>query len=236
MRGTEAPIEGGRGTGGPRGKAAPPNFSPRLLIGIALVPVAVLAVHEIRYLLAFGGSAGAELDARGHGYLEQVVPSLALICAVAFGGFLARLGQAWQTGSGDYRGRRTLVGLWLAAAAGLLAIHGGQELLEALIAQGRAPSPAVVFGDGGLWSVPASLVSGLLLAFLLRGAAEVVDLVARLGRRDRRRPCPDLEHGPSRPGRVRPLSPMARSAAGRAPPPAPVLAFLPRPTAAAPGC
>lgn len=233
---TRAPIDHGRAIGRPREVGAPPLLSARLLVGIALVPVAVLVVHEIRYLLAFGDGAGAELDARGHGYVGQVIPPLALACAVALGAFLVRLGQAWQTGSGDRRGRRTLGGLWLAAAVGLLAIHSGQELLEALIAQGRAPSLAVVFGDGGLWSVPAALIIGLLLAFVLRGAAEAVDLVARLGRRDRGRPCPDPERIPSRPERVWPLSPMARSAAGRAPPPASVFACFRRSAAAASGC
>ncbi len=210
--------------------------SERLLVGIALMPVAVLLVHEIRYLLAFGDATGSVLADRGHGYLGQLIPPLALVSALALGGFLAQLGQAWQTGTGGRSPHRTLLALWLLTFAGLLGIYAGQEMLEALLTQGRQPSVAVVFGAGGLWAVPLSLLIGLLLALVLRGAAQVVDLFARLGRRERARPCTNSTIGSPRPASSPALDPMARSAPGRAPPRVPVHAFRRRPPAVAHGC
>lgn len=206
---------------GPRsGRPDAPSLPPsaRLLVGVALVPVAVLTVHEIRYVLAFGDASGAMLSARGHGYLGQLLPPLALICAVALGGFLARLGQAWQTGSGDRSPRLTLIALWLTAASGLLAIYSGQELLEALIGGGGPSGLDAVFGDGGLWALPASLLTGLLLALVLRGASRAVAFAARLGRRRRRPEAIVVTVGTARPPWTPALDPMALSAPGRAPP------------------
>ncbi len=200
--------------------------SARLLIAVALVPVAVLAVHEIRYLLAFGDASGSMLDARGHGYLGQLLPPLALICAVALGGFLARLGQAWQTGAGERSVRLTLIVLWIASTLGLLGIYSGQEMLEALISGSGSAGIDAAFGDGGAWALPAATVIGLLLALVLRGAVRVVDLVARLARLERHRPSPAFMLGSPRPATAPARDPMAHSAPGRAPPPrAPAFAF-----------
>jgi len=49
----------------------------------AALPLAALAVHQLRYLLAYGGGAGRELAATGHGYLTSVVPWLLAGAALA---------------------------------------------------------------------------------------------------------------------------------------------------------
>ena len=41
---------------------------------VALLPPAALLVHQLRFMLAFGSSAGAELQRTGHSYLNWVVP------------------------------------------------------------------------------------------------------------------------------------------------------------------
>ena len=61
----------------------------------ALVPAAAVAVHQLRYLLAFGGNAGAELAREGHSYLHSLVPWIMALIGVAAGGFLWSLGRAF---------------------------------------------------------------------------------------------------------------------------------------------
>ena len=50
---------------------------------VALLPPAAFAVHQLRYMLAFGGHAGIELQRTGHSYLHSVVPWL--VAAVGVG-------------------------------------------------------------------------------------------------------------------------------------------------------
>ena len=59
----------------------------------ALMPVAALLVHQLRYMLAFGGHAGVELARQGHAYLHSLVPWIVLLIGVAVGAFLWALGR-----------------------------------------------------------------------------------------------------------------------------------------------
>jgi len=43
---------------------------------VVLMPAAAFAVHQLRYYLAYGSAAGAELQRTGHSYLHSVV----LVC------------------------------------------------------------------------------------------------------------------------------------------------------------
>jgi len=63
---------------------------------IALLPAAALAVHQLRYLLAYGSAAGMELQRQGHSYLHSVVPWIILVVALVVGGFLRALGRAFS--------------------------------------------------------------------------------------------------------------------------------------------
>ena len=180
----------------------------------ALVPLGAWAVHQLRYQLAFGSHADGELTRQGHAYLTGAVPVVTLVAAFALGAFLFRLARPTSDMCG---GRPTrFSSLWAVAAAGLLAIFVSQELLEGALAPGHPAGPAGVFGEGGWWAIPASLLIGGLIALLMRGAEAVVELVAR--RRQAR--------APRRPGaRPRPApiplprrAPLAGAAAPRAPP------------------
>ena len=51
----------------------------RCLARSALVPAGALAVHQLRFLLAFGGGAGTELARQGHSYLHSLVPWIVLL-------------------------------------------------------------------------------------------------------------------------------------------------------------
>jgi hypothetical protein len=190
-------------------------------LGMALFPLGALAMHRLRYELAFGSDASRELAAHGHGYLQALTPLVVLAAALGLGSWLARLAGAWRSGEPDAGpGRRRLVALWVLTSAGLFVIYVGQESLEALLAAGHPQGLAAVLGDGGLWAVPTAIVIGGLLALVVRGGRALVGRVARMGRRRSpvaRERAPRLVRRPAAVALPR-LAPLARAAAGRAPP------------------
>jgi hypothetical protein len=192
----------------------------RELLGVALFPLGALAVHQVRYLLAFGSDAPHELAGEGHGYLRALTPWIMLAVALGIGGLLARLARAWRTGEpGCDRGRR-LVRLWVLAAAGLLATYVGQELLEGLFATGHPQGLTGILGDGGLWALPTSILVGGVLAAVVRGGRALIAHVARLRRQPSQtaaRRTPKLGVHRDMVALAR-LAPLAGAAAGRAPP------------------
>ena len=64
----------------------------------------------------------------------------------------------------------SLLGLWLACSAALVAIFATQEFLEGLFATGHPAGLVGIFGFGGWWSIPAALCVGLVLAAVFHGA------------------------------------------------------------------
>ena len=175
----------------------------------AVVPIAAFAVHQLRYLLAFGAGASAELQRQGHSYLHSVVPWLVLAIGLSAGAFLSSLGRALSGQTTVPRYGLSLIGLWLTCSACLLAIYASQEFLEGLFATGHPAGLAGIFGYGGWWAIPAALCVGLVLAALLHGARWLLHEVASAG-------APARASGRSRAARRR----------------APVHALLPRPGAA----
>jgi len=145
---------------------------------VALVPVAAFAVHQLRYLLTYGSDAGAQLTSTGHSYLHSVVPWIMLLVGISVGAFLWSLGQA-ASGRRSRSGRRlSLLGLWLACAACLLAVYCTQEFLEGLFATGHPTGIAGIFGFGGVWAIPSSVGVGLVLATILHGARWTLEHVS----------------------------------------------------------
>jgi hypothetical protein len=144
----------------------------------AVVPGAVFVVHQLRYLLAYGGAAGVELQRQGHSYLHSLVPWLVLLFGLAVGGFLSAVGRAMAGQRSLPRYGFSLVGLWLTCSACLVVMYVAQEFLEGLFATGHAAGLAGIFGYGGWWSVPAALGVGLVLAALFHGARWVLEEVA----------------------------------------------------------
>jgi hypothetical protein len=187
-------------------------------LGVALFPFGAVAVHQLRYQLAFGAGASRELADQGHAYLHELTPWIVLAVAVGAGGLLARLARAWRSGESE-RGR-CLAALWALTSAALFSIYVGQEFLEGLLADGHPQGLAGILGDGGLWALPASIAVGGLLALLVRGGRALVARVARLGRRRPRVAAARAPKGAVRPARLAlpRLAPLASASAGRAPP------------------
>jgi hypothetical protein len=149
----------------------------------ALVPAGALAVHQLRYWLAFGSNATAELQTQGHSYLHSLVPWIVLLIAISAGVFLRALGRALGGRCSLPRYTLSFAALWLVCAACLVAIYVCQEFLEGLFATGHPGGLVGIFGYGGWWSVPAALAVGLMLAAVFHGARWVLREVAQRYRR-----------------------------------------------------
>ena len=150
----------------------------RCLGRAAVVPAAALVVHQLRYMLAFGGNAGMELARQGHSYLHSVVPWIVLSIGLAVGGFLWALGSALRGQRSVPRYALSLACLWVLCSACLVGIYVAQESLEGLFATGHPGGVAGIFGYGGWWAVPVSMCVGLVLATIFHGARWVLDEIA----------------------------------------------------------
>jgi hypothetical protein len=188
--------------------------------GAALVPAATLAVHELRYLLAFGGGASHELAERGDTYVGWLAPLCALALAVPLGAVAGRLTAAWQgRTSGRVRGCRGRLLQWLGLGLVLLACFCVQEVVEQLLEPQHPVGLSGIVGDGGWWAVPAAFGLAAVLTLLMAGTQAVVSGIAR------RRAIPvggvraaaAIVRLPSVPF-LAAAAPLAGGAAGRAPP------------------
>lgn len=184
----------------------------------ALMAVAALALHELRYLIAYDSGAGHALEQQGHAYLSVAGAVVGVLLALAAGQLVARLARAWRAGS-DEGAPRSFALAWAAASAGMTLIYAAQELLEGLLCDGHPGGPAGVFGHGGLWALPLALVLGALVVLALRGARAAVRAAAAHSPRVR------ASRGRATPAPRRELlavrsraSVLARHLAGRAPP------------------
>ena len=146
---------------------------------VALLPAAAFVVHQLRFLLAFGGAAGSELQRTGHSYLHSLVPWIVLLIALVIGGFLRAAGRALAGQRSLPCYALSLTGLWAVCSLALVAIYVSQEFLEGLFATGHPAGLAGIFAYGGWWSIPAAIIVGFLLATLFHGARWVLDEVAR---------------------------------------------------------
>src|SRR4051812_42422461 len=105
----------------------------------ALVLSGALAVHELRYLLAYQGDSGRVLGLQGHAYLTFVTPLVCALLAVAAAHFAGRLARG-----GSAERPPCFVATWLWAAGSLVAIFVAQESVEGLLSSGHPGGFAAV--------------------------------------------------------------------------------------------
>jgi hypothetical protein len=178
----------------------------------ALIAAAALALHQLRYLPAgdHGGSAA------GHSYLPFAGLAAALLLAAA-GAQLVRVIARRRAGAAARELPFRLA--WPLAALALFTTFAGQELLEGMLANGRAEGLPAVFGAGGWVAVPLAVALGALVAAALAGARAVVRAAAARRAPLAARRAPRLGRALSRAAApARGL--IAAHLAGRAPPPA----------------
>ena len=191
---------------------------PARIRAAALMPAAVLTVHQLRYQLAYGDHADSQLAAQGHAYLGTLTPLVAMLLAIAAGVFIAALARARREGEAGERGLPFLL-VWLLAAGALLGIYALQEFAEGMFVSGHPAGLPGVFGNDGLWAMPLSVVFGAVVAVALRVAEVAKRWAAGLGR-DEATPTPRRPRRALRPAPVfaPKLAPLALAGAGRAPP------------------
>jgi hypothetical protein len=178
----------------------------------------VLAVHQFRYLLAYGAHAGHELTVHGDTYVGLAVPLVIVALGVPVAAVLSRVARAWRGDGGAAVGRRPWWSLWLTATVLLVAGFVVLELLEIAVEPDHPPGLAGVLGDGGWWALPAAGIVAGLFTMLARGGRTLLRSLARWRHPQR----PLVWHTPSRrtlgvdrrPART----PLAGCAAGRPPP------------------
>ncbi|MGZ4410186.1 MAG: hypothetical protein ACXVY6_15585 [Gaiellaceae bacterium] len=173
-------------------------------------------VHQLRYTLAYGSRANAELTAQGHSYLHSFVPWAVLALGLGVALFVRRVTGVLRSGQTGRLRTQSAFALWGLVTLVLVGIYAAQESLEELFATSRPTGLSGLFGHGGWWSVPAAAVVALVVVAVLRLGRSVLLAASRLARRR-------IGFGTvssSRPVSVTvvALCPLARSAAGRAPP------------------
>ena len=182
------------------------------------MPAAAVAVHQLRFLLAYGAHSSVELQRTGHSYLHSLVPWIVLLIALVAGGFLWALGRSVAGQRSLPRYTLSLTGLWLACSGALMVIYVSQECLEGLFATGHPGGLAGIFAYGGWWSIPAALCLGLVLAAVFHGARWVLEAVASCrATRRARSALPELLPWPGGVALPR-LAPLAGGWSGRGPP------------------
>lgn len=176
------------------------------------IAVGAFAVHQLRYLAAYGANAGAALEAQGHGYLDMLLPPVLLLF---FSGALGTLAAAaLGRGLGAPRSPGPLF-----CAVAVLTVFGLQETAAGIFSAGHPSGLAALLGHGGWISLPIALAVGRLLALGLAALGSVEVRLARTVRRQAARASVTVFR--PRPAARRPLACLALAfGLARRPPPA----------------
>lgn len=126
------------------------------LRALALLGAGAVAIHQLRYAIAYGNTAPQELAAH-HAYFDLALPGVATVFVVALAGVLIRIARG--RAAAPHR-RTSLAALWLCCALALGTIYGVQETLEG----------AGALASGGWIGFALAFPAGLLVALAIRGA------------------------------------------------------------------
>jgi hypothetical protein len=147
----------------------------------AAIATGTFALHQLRYLAAYGHDSGEALARQGHGYLTDLLPALAALALAALAATLIRALAPPAASSSRQTGRPA----WrIAAYAGaILAAYASQELAEGWLAAGHPAGAAALAAHGGWVALPLAIGLGAItaagIAALERAEELVGSLVAR---------------------------------------------------------
>jgi hypothetical protein len=127
------------------------------LRALALLGAGAVAIHQLRYAIAYGNAAPQELAVHNHGYFELALPAVATVFVLALAAVLIRIARG--RAAAPHR-RTSLTALWLCCALALGTIYGVQETLEG----------AGALAGGGWIGFALAFPAGLLVALASRGA------------------------------------------------------------------
>lgn len=162
----------------------------------ALLALGALAVHQLRYLVAFGAGSGEALHREGHGYLLQALPVLVALASATLLATLVMGARERLNRRAAPRPPTPIAGVLYGLA--LLAIFGAQELAEGALAAGHPAGLEALVGSGAWVAAPLALGLGFAAALVERLLRRTeVALAARLDRSER----PPLAPEPAAPVR-----------------------------------
>ncbi len=177
----------------------------------SLIALGAFAVHQLRYLFAYGGNSDNELAKQGHNYLAHAIP---LLLGFALAALTARLVRRLISGHAPSSERRIKATTY---AIGIAAVFCCQELLEGALFAGHASGLAAIFSAGGWAALPLAALFGVLAAVIDRGMEAIESRIAPL-----QRPQVHASFQATRPAGPRQLgrrlSPLALGLACRPPP------------------
>jgi len=130
-----------------------------------VVAAGAIAVHQLRYLVGYGGDASRALDGQGHAYLEALIPLVALLGGLT----LVATVVAGIAGASPRRSRGVPLVRALAYAGAIVAVFGAQETIEGVLVAGHPGGPAAVLAHGGLVALPLAVGFGWVVWAALRG-------------------------------------------------------------------
>jgi hypothetical protein len=173
---------------------------------VALLTLGALALHQLRYLIAFGPASGEALHREGHGYLAQTIPVIVALAAATLAasvllGALRAPRQASRPG----------IARALFYGAALFAVFAAQELAEGALAPGH-PAGIAALVSGGAWvAVPLAVVLGCAAALAERllvraDAVLALALASARGHAAAPEPGPPTVHLPRTPLTALPLA------------------------------
>jgi hypothetical protein len=204
------------------GRSPPVSALARRWRGAALLPAGLFAVHQLRVLLEFGAGDGGLSTAYGHLHVASLLPWVVVALAAGLGGLLTHIAGVLRRGALEGDAPASLGSLWAWTGVSLIALHALHEGLEGLLLNGSGF--AGLLGMGGVFALLAAIVVSGLIALALRGVRALLAVIARAQRRLPAYAEALRRAAPPRSVRRRPGAPLARSAAGRAPPQRPRLA------------
>ena len=149
-----------------------------------LIVLAALAVHQLRYLLAYGAGTHESLAAQGHAYLLHALPVLAGFAIAAIAAGLLRAAITGAPGAAALKSRQARMAGY---ALAILAVFSIQESLEGALFAGHASGAEAVLGAGGWLALPLAALLGAVCALLDSALARLEILVAAPARGSRRR-------------------------------------------------
>lgn len=124
---------------------------------IALFGAGAVAIHQLRYAIAYGDAAPQALAAHNHAYMSLALPAVATAFVIALSALLIRVARGRAAAPGH---RMSLATLWLCCALLLGTIYGVQETLEG----------AGALAGGGWIGFALAFPAGFLVALASRGA------------------------------------------------------------------
>jgi len=131
----------------------------------ALVAAGWWAVHQLRYLLAYGAGSGDALHETGHAYLGPTAPLLGTALVLVFARMVVR---ATAAPAGRSARAQRLIVVWPACAGAIAVLYAAQETTEGMLAAGHPAGLAAIFGHGGWLAAPLAVLAGLAVAAALR--------------------------------------------------------------------